>query len=62
LCAGCPEVPFMADEAMMALPVGRGKLEYTIKAYKQYLEQIRKLCLERLQREGTAASIPQMTM
>jgi len=52
----------MADEAMMALPVGRGKLEYTIKAYKQYLEQIRKLCLERLQREGTAASIPQMTM
>ncbi|KAK3726645.1 hypothetical protein QZH41_012277 [Actinostola sp. cb2023] len=38
----------MADEAMMALPVGKGKLEYTPKAYLQYLEQIRSKCLSKL--------------
>lgn len=42
----------MADEAMMALPVGKSKLEYTPNAYKTFLEQIRSTCLSRLQNIG----------
>jgi hypothetical protein len=42
----------MADEAMMALPLGKGKLEYTPKAYLQYLEQLRTKCLSKLCSKG----------
>ncbi|XP_031564028.1 uncharacterized protein LOC116299507 [Actinia tenebrosa] len=56
LCAGCPQVPFMADEAMMTLPVGKGKLEYTMKAYLQYLEQLRSKCLSKLCKTDSVAN------
>lgn len=46
LCAGCHKVPFMADEAIQAIP-GFGKIDYTLKFYLQYLDKIRS-CLKNL--------------
>ncbi|XP_078347558.1 uncharacterized protein LOC144632717 isoform X2 [Oculina patagonica] len=46
LCAGNRQVPFMADEAMQAIP-GFGKIDYSLKFYLQYLEKIRS-CLKNL--------------
>lgn len=46
LCAGCHQVPFMADEAIQAIP-GFGKIDYTLKFYLQYLDKIRS-CLKKL--------------
>ncbi|EDO35015.1 predicted protein [Nematostella vectensis] len=50
LCAGSPNVPFMADEAMASLPSGQGKLQYTPKAYQAYLDDLRGV-LTKLQKE-----------
>lgn len=50
LCAGSHQVPFMADEAMQAIP-GFGKVEYTMKFYLTYLDKIRS-CLKNLVKKG----------
>ncbi|XP_022778355.1 uncharacterized protein LOC111319895 [Stylophora pistillata] len=50
LCAGCHQVPFMADEAIQAIP-GFGKIDYTLKFYLQYLDKIRS-CLKKLLNKG----------
>ncbi len=40
LCAASPDcAPFMADEAVMAVP-GLGKLDYTLKHYLSYTEAV----------------------
>ena len=40
LCAAAPDnAPFMADEAVMAVP-GLGKLDYTLKHYLSYTEAV----------------------
>ena len=43
-------MPFMADEAMQAIP-GLGKIDYTLKYYLQYLEKIRS-CTKALAKKG----------
>ena len=50
MCAGSCQVPFMADEAMQAIP-GFEKIDYTIKFYLQYLEKIRS-CVQDLMKKG----------
>ena len=50
LCAGSHQVPFMADEAMQAIP-GFGKVDYTMKFYLTYLDKIRS-CLKNLVKKG----------
>ena len=50
MCAGSHQVPFMADEAMQAIP-GLGKVDYTVKFYLKYLDKIRS-CLENLMKKG----------
>ena len=50
LCAGSRQVPFMADEAIQAIP-GLGKVDYTMKFYLKYLDKIRS-CLKNLMRKG----------
>lgn len=50
LCAGNRQVPFMADEAIQAIP-GFGKIDYTMKFYLQYLEKIRS-CLKNVIKKG----------
>lgn len=49
LCAGSHQVPFMADEAMQAIP-GLGKVDYTMKFYLKYLDKIRS-CLKNLMKK-----------
>lgn len=50
LCVVDHHVPFMADEAMQAIP-GFGKIDYTMKFYLQYLDKIRS-CLINLMQKG----------
>ena len=50
LCAGSHQVPFMADEAMQAIP-GFGKVDYTMKFYLAYLDKVRS-CLKNLMKKG----------
>lgn len=50
LCAGSPNIPFMADESIQAIP-GFGKIDYTLKVYLCYLERIRS-CLKVLLNKG----------
>ncbi|XP_029179388.2 uncharacterized protein LOC114946908 isoform X1 [Acropora millepora] len=46
LCAGSPNIPFMADESIQAIPrFGNVKIDYTLKFYLCYLESIRS-CLK----------------
>ena len=51
LAAGAPEhAPFMADEAMLAIP-GLQPLDYTLKHYMNYATHI-KACLKKLNAKG----------
>lgn len=51
LSAGAPDlVPFMADEAMMAIP-GLGVVDYKLPFYMNFLEKISKV-LQRLRKKG----------
>lgn len=52
LCAGSPNIPFMADESIQAIPrFGNVKIDYTLKFYLCYLESIRS-CLKVLLSKG----------
>ena len=50
LCAGNGHVPFMADEAILAIP-GLGKIDYNLKYYMRYLEKIQQ-CVKKLNKKG----------
>lgn len=46
LCAAAPHVaPFMADEAVLAVP-DLGKLDYSLKQYLKYAQKIREKAAE----------------
>ncbi|ESP01446.1 hypothetical protein LOTGIDRAFT_186224, partial [Lottia gigantea] len=50
LTSGCPDVPFMADESMLALPE-ISSLEYNLKTYLFYAEKVKNIT-KKLQKQG----------